>query len=121
MNCTGIPNKTFSSQGLTNCGSADERASTYCPDCKRHTQHRYAPEVAMKRVALLLLGVAGVQAQTACTTDANGDGEVGGMDLAQLLARWGRADDHADFDENGIVDGADLTVLRAAWGTPCGP
>ena len=31
----------------------------------------------MKGVALLLLGVAGAQAQTTCTSDANGDGEVG--------------------------------------------
>jgi hypothetical protein len=43
----------------------------------------------MKSVALLLLGVAGVQAQTACTSDANGDGEVG-VDGASPLKypRW---------------------------------
>ena len=55
-----------------------------------------------------------------CAVDLDGDGTVGGTDLAQLLARWGRADDDADLDENGIVDGADVTVLLAAWGQPCG-
>ena len=46
--------------------------------------------------------------------DLNGDGLVGGADLAQLLASWGGSGE-ADFDGNGEVDGADLARLLAAW------
>ena len=41
----------------------------------------------MKAVGLLLLGVAGAQAQTACMNDSNGDGRVG-VDGELVNLRW---------------------------------
>ena len=54
-----------------------------------------------------------------CVADLNGDGVVGGEDLAVLLAFWGScktSDCPADFDGDGAVTGADLSVLLASWG-----
>lgn len=51
----------------------------------------------------------------ACPADLDGDGVVGGADLAVLLAAWGTAGP-GDFDGSGSVDGADLAVLLGAWG-----
>lgn len=57
-----------------------------------------------------------------CSGDVNGDGTVGGADLAMLLAAWGEACESAgacfaDLDGDGDVDGADLAELLAAWGS----
>ena len=59
-------------------------------------------------------------ALSGCGGDLNGDGMIGGADLALLLAAWG--DDcavtgscFADLDGDGDVDGADLAGLLAAW------
>lgn len=53
----------------------------------------------------------------ACPPDLDGDGVVGGADLAGLLAQWGTADSNADFNGDGTVDGADLAGLLSTWGT----
>ena len=50
--------------------------------------------------------------------DLNLDGDVGGLDLAILLAAWGAQNSNADIDLSGLVDGSDLTRLLASWGTP---
>ena len=55
-----------------------------------------------------------VEGGTSIPEDLDGDGRVGGADLAQLLASWG-GEGEADFDGNGEVDGADLARLLAAW------
>ncbi len=47
--------------------------------------------------------------------DLNGDGAVGGADLAQLLAVWGTNDEAADFDGDNVVGGSDLAVLLGCW------
>jgi hypothetical protein len=47
--------------------------------------------------------------------DLNGDGTVGGADLAQLLAAWGSDDEAADFDDDNVVGGSDLAVLLGCW------
>ncbi len=47
--------------------------------------------------------------------DINGDGQVNGADLGQLLADWGNPGQN-DFDESGEVDGGDLGALLAVWG-----
>ena len=47
--------------------------------------------------------------------DLNGDGNVGGADLAKLLAVWGSDDDEADFDGDNVVGGSDLAVLLGCW------
>ena len=54
----------------------------------------------------------------ACIADLNGDGEVNGTDLVQLLSGWGTP--NGDLDGNGTVDSGDLTILLSTWG-PCGP
>ena len=55
-----------------------------------------------------------------CATDLDGDGLVGGSDLAVLLGQWGTCSDRdsctADFNDDGIVDGYDLSVLLSNWG-----
>lgn len=56
-----------------------------------------------------------------CAEDFTGDGEVGGADLAQLLANWGVCVDCVtDLDDDDVVGGADLAILLARWG-PCLP
>ncbi len=47
--------------------------------------------------------------------DLDGDGLVGGPDLAILLAAWGSDDAVADIDASGVVEGPDLAILLAAW------
>lgn len=53
-----------------------------------------------------------------CPADLNGDGSVGGADLAILLGTWGTSGP-ADLDGDGAVTSADLAILLGAWG-PCG-
>lgn len=51
--------------------------------------------------------------------DLDGDGNVGGADLAILLAAWGACPPKepcpADLDGDGTIGGADLAVLLADW------
>ena len=51
-----------------------------------------------------------------CTGDFDGDGEVGGADLATLLSKWDSNDTETDLDGNGIVEGADLAIILGKWG-----
>jgi hypothetical protein len=51
---------------------------------------------------------------TPCPADFDGDGTVGGADLATLLGAWGTA--AADLDGNGTTDAADLSIVLGAWG-----
>jgi hypothetical protein len=51
-----------------------------------------------------------------CEGDLDGDGLVGGPDLAILLGAWGSAASNADFNADATVDAADLAVLLGAWG-----
>lgn len=53
-----------------------------------------------------------------CVADIDGDGNVGGSDLAALLGAWGSSSTTADLDGDGTVNGADLASLLGAWG-PC--
>jgi len=49
--------------------------------------------------------------------DIDGDGVVGGADLAALLGDWGPCEGcSADLDGNAVVGGADLSILLAHWG-----
>lgn len=52
------------------------------------------------------------------SADLDGDGAVGGGDLAILLAAWGAEGDapDVDLDGDGTVGGGDLAILLAAWG-----
>lgn len=61
-----------------------------------------------------------------CEGDLNGDGQVGLVDLAILLASYGRCEGEPDyypgadlFGDDGCVDLADLAALLAVYGTPC--
>jgi len=50
--------------------------------------------------------------------DLNGDGAVGGADLAIMLGAWGSCPGSwcaADLNGDGIVGGADLATLLSAW------
>ena len=47
--------------------------------------------------------------------DINGDSVVDGMDLSELLARWGSSNPDADLTGDGSVSGDDLTILLSNW------
>lgn len=49
------------------------------------------------------------------SADLNGDGTVGGADLAKLLAQWGEGRGPADLNADGVVDGGDLAELLGRW------
>ena len=48
--------------------------------------------------------------------DVDGDGEVGGADLAAILGWWGSDDESADLNGDGEVNGADLSFVLGYWG-----
>ena len=48
--------------------------------------------------------------------DFDGDGIVGGADLAALLGNWGSSDPQTDLDGDGNVGGSDLAILLGCWG-----
>ncbi len=50
-----------------------------------------------------------------CPADLDGDGAVGGADLAIMLGAWGGGG-AADLDGSGSVNGADLAIMLGAWG-----
>jgi hypothetical protein len=52
---------------------------------------------------------------TPCPGDLDGDGSVGGADLAIMLGGWGSSG-LTDLDGSGITDGGDLAILLGAWG-----
>ncbi|MEE2681968.1 MAG: hypothetical protein VX641_06305 [Planctomycetota bacterium] len=54
-----------------------------------------------------------------CPADVNGDGSVGGGDLAILLSQW-NGPGSCDFNGDGLVGGPDLSVLLGTWGV-CTP
>lgn len=49
------------------------------------------------------------------SSDLDGDGEVGGADLAMILGAWGTSDWIADLNGDGVVDGADIAVVLGSW------
>ncbi len=51
-----------------------------------------------------------------CPADFDGDGVVGSVDLAVLLAGWG-AGGETDLDGDGVTGASDLAVLLAGWGS----
>ena len=51
-----------------------------------------------------------------CPADFDGDGQVGGSDLAALLGGWNSSNLVLDLTGDGIADGADLAVLLGRWG-----
>lgn len=50
-----------------------------------------------------------------CPADLDGDGQVGGADLGELLANWSMPGP-SDLDGSGATDGGDLGALLADWG-----
>lgn len=92
---------------------------------------RMALPLGMSRDGYTIVGTArtssGVQGfildlprpEPACDGDIDGDGVVGGLDLAMLLAAWGPCGAGAcvaDLNGSGTVDGLDLAVILSGWG-----
>jgi hypothetical protein len=50
-----------------------------------------------------------------CFGDLDGDGHVGGGDLAELLSNW-NGGGPSDLDGDGIVRGGDLAEVLSHWG-----
>ncbi len=63
--------------------------------------------------------VTGEFIQIACPADFDGNGVVGGEDLAEMLANWGPDGGFTpvDLTVDGDVNGADLAELLADWGS----
>ncbi len=61
--------------------------------------------------------VAALDLQPAAFADLDCSGDVGGGDLAVLLASWGPAagDFGADINGDGTVDGSDLALILSRW------
>jgi hypothetical protein len=53
-----------------------------------------------------------------CDGDINGDNQIDGADLTELLAGWGPCSGpcNGDLDGDSVIGGSDLTVLLASWG-----
>jgi len=47
--------------------------------------------------------------------DVNGDGNVNGIDLAQILHHWGTSEISCDIDGSGLVDEGDLSLVLIGW------
>jgi formylglycine-generating enzyme required for sulfatase activity len=73
-------------------------------------------------VAVMTLALAPTaRAQSLCPGDATNDGQVNGVDIAQILADWGAcASCLGDVNDDGQVNGVDLAEVLAGWG-PCRP
>jgi formylglycine-generating enzyme required for sulfatase activity len=68
-------------------------------------------------VACSMVLTCGVQAQSLCPGDATNDGQVNGVDIAQILADWGAcASCPGDINDDGQVNGVDLAEVLAGWG-----
>ena len=65
-----------------------------------------------------LVGVSCGGGAPECPADIDGDGIVGGTDLAGLLASWQDtgSDAAADLNDDGTVNGLDLAIVLAGWG-----
>ena len=63
-------------------------------------------------------GELAVTSDTICNEDVDGDGEVGFLDLIEILTDWGPCPGcGADLDGNGSVDNGDLIRVLASWGS----
>lgn len=82
----------------------------------------WAPDFQSYKIGFRLSAPA-IAPPPACSADINSDGEVGGADLAAMLASWGSAGSGksgCDLDGDGSVGASDLSVLLGSWG-PCTP
>ena len=57
-----------------------------------------------------------VRGESPTLADLNGDGVIGGADLADLLSQWSLSSVPGDLDGDGTVAGGDLAILLANWG-----
>lgn len=79
----------------------------------------FGHEVSTTEVAAAVDWIEANLIDSPCPTDLDGDGSIGGGDLAVLLAGWGGPT--PDLDGDGAVGGSDLAVLLSSWGEPCDP
>jgi formylglycine-generating enzyme required for sulfatase activity len=82
-----------------------------------------SPSRIIRTLAVLaMLALAPIaRAQSLCPGDATNDGQVNGVDIAQILADWGAcASCLGDVNDDGQVNGVDLAEVLAGWGA-CRP
>ena len=75
-------------------------------------------EVGVSLFGTLAPTAGGQRVAPPCPADFDGDGSVGGPDLAAVLAAWGpcQAGCAGDLNGDAAVDAADLAALLASWG-----
>jgi polyhydroxybutyrate depolymerase len=56
-----------------------------------------------------------INAPVANPADLTNDGQVGGPDLALVLAYWGTDEEGIDINSDGTVDARDVAYILAAW------
>jgi formylglycine-generating enzyme required for sulfatase activity len=78
--------------------------------------------IILTLAAVMTLALAPItRAQSLCPGDATNDGQVNGVDIAQILADWGAcASCLGDVNDDGQVNGIDLAEVLAGWGA-CRP
>lgn len=83
---------------------------------------RFLLRASLAIAAHFLPAASAVAQWDACAIDLNGDGIVGGADLAIVLSSWGSCHS-CDGDVNGdqIVDGVDLAFVLTRWSGACAP
>jgi hypothetical protein len=78
-------------------------------------------EIGVSLLGQIASTAEGVRVVPPCPADLDGDGAVGGGDLALFLGEWGPclAGCAADFNADGVVNGEDFGTLLSEWGA-CG-
>jgi hypothetical protein len=95
------------------------RAGLHQQSAILHVSDQDLPGAASTALVLTLQVL--IESSEPIPADLDGDGDVDGIDLAQLLAAWGACPSAptacpADLDDSGLVNGLDLAILLAAWG-----
>ncbi len=57
----------------------------------------------------------------ACPADLNDDWLINGEGLARVPAYWGSQNGDIELDGNGVVGGGDLALVLGDWGKQCTP
>jgi hypothetical protein len=91
-----------------------EEVTVACEHATAVVNHSRLATVNVIKEALL----GGTSTEASCRGDLDGNGGVGGEDLALLIGAWGTESVSADLDSDGLVSSADLVALLNVLG-PC--